>query len=85
MAREIKSDKLYMKGIFENWYRIPEYQRPFVWEPEQVLELLTDIEYALQNHPEGEYFLGSMVLCAKKKGKVTWNMSNMICWMDNND
>lgn len=67
MAREIKSDKLYMKGIFENWYRIPEYQRPFVWEPEQVLELLTDIEYALQNHPEGEYFLGSMVLCAKKK------------------
>ena len=32
MATEIKCEKKVIQEIFELWYRIPEYQRPYVWE-----------------------------------------------------
>lgn len=48
--------------IFCNDYafEIPVYQRPYAWEVEQVRELLTDLEEAMDG--EGIYFLGSIVL-----------------------
>lgn len=58
----IESDKLLIKDVFKKWYRIPEYQRPYVWENDQVTELLDDISQALTTNPESQYFLGSMVL-----------------------
>ena len=42
MAHEIKNGKLKIMEVFKQWYRIPEYQRPYVWEDTQVLELLED-------------------------------------------
>lgn len=61
MANEIKSDKLYIKDIFKKWYRIPEYQRPYVWGKDQINDLLDDISFAQQNDANAEYFLGSIV------------------------
>jgi uncharacterized protein with ParB-like and HNH nuclease domain len=62
MSQMIESDKLLIKDVFKKWYRIPEYQRPYVWENDQVTELLDDISQALTTNPESQYFLGSMVL-----------------------
>jgi uncharacterized protein with ParB-like and HNH nuclease domain len=62
MGQLIESDKLLIKDVFKKWYRIPEYQRPYVWENDQVAELLDDISQALTTDPESQYFLGSMVL-----------------------
>ena len=61
MANKIKSGKLYIKEIFNKWYRIPEYQRPYVWGKDQINDLLDDITFAQQNDKNAEYFLGSIV------------------------
>jgi len=64
---KIESDKLFVKDVFDKWYRIPEYQRPYVWGSDQVIELLDDIHKACKSNPDSEYFLGSMVLLKKKE------------------
>src|SRR3989344_7161297 len=69
MAHEIKSGKLEIKKVFEQWYRIPEYQRPYVWEDAQVLELLDDISNSAKNNEDSEYFLGSIVYQTKKQNQ----------------
>jgi uncharacterized protein with ParB-like and HNH nuclease domain len=58
---EIKSEKLLVQEIFAMWFRIPEYQRPYVWETDQVRELLEDLNFAMTEKPEFNYFLGSFV------------------------
>jgi hypothetical protein len=58
----IDSNKIFIKDAFAWWYRVPEYQRPYVWGTDQVNDLLEDIAYALTTKPNGEYFLGSIVL-----------------------
>lgn len=65
---EIKTDKIYIKDVFEQWYRIPEYQRPYVWSNDEVIDLLDDISYAAVNTPSNDYFLGSFVYQHKKAG-----------------
>jgi len=67
MAQKIDSDKLLIKDVFSKWYRIPEYQRPYVWEKDQVSELLDDVMQARTSNPESQYFLGSMVLRKRQK------------------
>jgi uncharacterized protein with ParB-like and HNH nuclease domain len=67
MPQKIESDKLFVKDAFQKWYRIPEYQRPYVWGSDQVLELLEDVYQARQSNPESQYFLGSMVLKKNEK------------------
>jgi len=61
MPNEIDSNKLYIKDIFQKWYRIPEYQRPYVWEEDQINDLLDDISFAQENDNNSDYFLGSIV------------------------
>jgi uncharacterized protein with ParB-like and HNH nuclease domain len=68
MAKEIESNKLFIKDVFAMWYRIPEYQRPYVWDRDQVTELLDDITQAYTSNPDSQYFLGSMVL--QKHSKI---------------
>lgn len=67
----IESEKLYVGDIFEKWYRIPEYQRPYVWGKDQIFELLNDITDALNRDSSSQYFLGSMVLQNKKTSTYT--------------
>jgi uncharacterized protein with ParB-like and HNH nuclease domain len=80
MSQQIESDKLLVKDIFEKWYRIPEYQRPYVWDNDQVTELLDDIMQALSNNPESQYFLGSMVLQknVKIEGETKYEEYNLL-------
>lgn len=62
MKKEIESGKWFIKDIFKSWFKIPEYQRPYVWGSDQIIELLDDIVEAENYNNESEYFLGSMVL-----------------------
>lgn len=67
MAQKIESDKLLVRDVFSKWFRIPEYQRPYVWDKDQVSELLDDVMTARVSNPDSQYFLGSMVLRKKEK------------------
>lgn len=67
MAQKIESDKLLVRDVFSKWFRIPEYQRPYVWDKDQVTELLDDVMQARTSNPDSQYFLGSMVLRKKEK------------------
>ena len=67
MSQKIESDKLFVKDVFQKWYRIPEYQRPYVWGDDQVGELLEDVRRASESNPDAHYFLGSMVLQKNQK------------------
>lgn len=67
MSQKIESDKLLVKDVFTKWYRIPEYQRPYVWGSDQVIELLDDVYQASSTNPQSQYFLGSMVLRKRQK------------------
>lgn len=71
MANKIESDKLLVRDVFTKWYRIPEYQRPYVWENDQVTELLDDVMQARNSNAESQYFLGSMVLSKNPKEEGT--------------
>lgn len=62
---EIKSEKILIKDVFKMWFRIPEYQRPYVWGYEEISDLLDDLVFAMQEKPDSEYFLGSFVFQSK--------------------
>lgn len=62
-SQEIEAKKVNINTLFKDyWFRIPEFQRSYVWGQEQIDELLDDLDYARTNHPNKEYFLGSVVL-----------------------
>lgn len=68
---DIKSENIHVKEIFTNmWFRIPEYQRPYVWGNDEIDDLLDDLSFAFQEKPEQDYFLGSFVYQAKKAGSA---------------
>lgn len=63
MSSEIKAEKKVIKSIFSDfWFVIPEYQRSYVWDTDNIQDLLDDLWYAYKNKPNDEYFLGSLVL-----------------------
>lgn len=45
-SNEIKSEKILLKHVFEKWFRIPEYQRPYVWGYDEIHDLLDDLTFA---------------------------------------
>lgn len=60
---QIDSAKVVIREVFANfWFSIPAYQRPYVWGKDEITELIDDVNYASEHNPEGQYFLGSMVL-----------------------
>lgn len=60
---QIESDKIVVGDVFSRfWFRIPDYQRAYVWGKDEISELIDDVNYASEHAPEGQYFLGSMVL-----------------------
>lgn len=66
MSSQIGLDKLFIKDVFQKWYRIPSYQRPYVWGKDQIFDLLDDITNAYTKDEKSEYFLGSLVLQEKE-------------------
>lgn len=69
MATEIKCEKKVIREIFNMWYCIPDYQRAYVWDTDQVRDLLDDTISAYQENKEAQYFLGSMVLKINEKSE----------------
>ncbi|MGO1368092.1 DUF262 domain-containing protein [Senegalia sp. (in: firmicutes)] len=61
---KISVDKKLLQKIFSQdfWFVVPEYQRSYVWQNDNVSELLDDLKFAFDNKPKNEYFLGSLVL-----------------------
>jgi hypothetical protein len=66
--KEIKSGKKTIGEVFEEWYNVPSYQRHYVWEKDNITDLLDDVLYAAENTPNDEYFLGSYVIQSTKSG-----------------
>jgi uncharacterized protein with ParB-like and HNH nuclease domain len=60
--------KKYIKDILspEQFFNIPEYQRPYVWGEEQIAALLDDVSKAMENDSNKEYFLGCMIWNTRK-------------------
>jgi len=54
-------------GDSDSYYRIPDYQRPYSWETEQIEELWDDIYTAMEIN-EDRYFLGATILIDSGKG-----------------
>lgn len=69
MATEIKCEKKVIREIFNMWYCIPDYQREYVWDTDQVRDLLDDTISAYRENKEAQYFLGSMVLKINEKSE----------------
>ncbi len=60
----IEADKRILQKIFSEdfWFVVPEYQRPYVWQKDNIEELIEDLYYAFENKEDNDYFLGSLVL-----------------------
>lgn len=67
MPAPIESGQVLIKDAFNWWFRVPEYQRPYVWGQDEVSDLLEDLANAFQSYPTGQYFLGSIVFQRKKQ------------------
>ncbi|NHC31938.1 GmrSD restriction endonuclease domain-containing protein [Dermacoccus nishinomiyaensis] len=64
-AQTLKAAEINLGKIFSDdfEFEIPEYQRPYAWTTEETLQLLSDLEGALNREDDDEpYFLGSIVL-----------------------
>lgn len=60
---QIDSAKVVIQEVFSRfWFRIPDYQRAYVWGKDEISELIDDVNHASEHNPDGQYFLGSMVL-----------------------
>lgn len=70
MANDIKSNKIFINEAFEQWYRVPDYQRPYIWGTDQVTDLLDDVTQWMNFRPESEYFLGSIVLQEREDNDI---------------
>jgi hypothetical protein len=67
----IQSQDIKVADVFQSFYVVPEYQREYVWESEQVEQLLADINAELAGSEPAkapEYFIGSIVVCPGGNG-----------------
>ena len=58
---EIGFYKLKIADVFKCWFTVPSYQRHYVWDSDNVNDLLSDFEDNYIEHKEDEYFLGSYI------------------------
>ena len=59
----LETGKLYVKDLFSKskFYRVPEYQRAYVWETDQINDFLNDVSSAMDANADKEYFIGCMI------------------------
>jgi hypothetical protein len=78
-AKTIDSEDLSIARVFQSFYRVPDYQREYVWgeknaegeRGDEVEQFLHDIyaEYEQANENDApEYFIGTIVVCEGKDG-----------------
>lgn len=63
----IKGEAFYLSKVFSSdfQYAIPDYQRPYSWEEENVNQLFDDLYEFYQRKTDESYFLGSIVVIKK--------------------
>ena len=69
----IDAKPLSIEKLFADFYAVPDFQREFVWQPENVEQLLDDICDELYDEngsviPNAEYFIGSIVVYEDEGG-----------------
>ena len=67
----IQSQDISIATVFQAFYAVPDYQREYVWESEQVEQLLNDVNGELNGADPSkapEYFIGSIVVCPSGNG-----------------
>jgi uncharacterized protein with ParB-like and HNH nuclease domain len=69
--QRIQSEDCSVSGLFQSFYAVPDYQREYVWDTDQVELLLKDVREEMgdgsaQDAPE--YFIGSIVVCPGRDG-----------------
>lgn len=70
---KIESQDLSIESLYKDFYTVPDFQREYVWQREQVEKLLQDVHDEFYDE-EGqlikgpEYFLGSIVVCKGDDG-----------------
>lgn len=64
MVKQLEAHEFPLSDVFSAKYsfRIPNFQRPYAWEPEHAEQLLTDLVDFLDGKDSEPYFLGSIVL-----------------------
>lgn len=70
---KIESQDLSVGTLFKDFFSVPDFQREYVWQREQVEKLLQDIYDEFYDEerrilPGPEYFLGSIVACKADDG-----------------
>ena len=70
---KIESQDLSVGALFKDFFSVPDFQREYVWQREQVEKLLQDIYDEFYDEegriaPGPEYFLGSIVACKADDG-----------------
>lgn len=70
---KIESSDLSLSDLYKDFYAVPDFQREYVWETENVEKLLNDIHDEFYDerglvHGSPEYFIGSIVACKDNKG-----------------
>lgn len=65
----LKAAEISLGKLFSNDFDfvIPEYQRPYTWGADETMQLLSDLQSALERDTDEPYFLGSLVL-VKEEG-----------------
>ena len=66
----VESQDLRLAEVFRDFYVVPNYQREFVWREGQVEQLLADIRTEQTDGDQSEYFIGSIVTCPGRTGKL---------------
>ena len=60
---------------------VPSFQRAYIWKPENILQLISDLEEACKS-PETPYFLGSLILV--REGDTSFSVimtrNGCVCW-----
>lgn len=67
----IQSRDISIADVFHDFYVVPDYQREYVWESDQIEQLLADIRTEMADATAGatnEYFIGSIVVCPSTDG-----------------
>lgn len=65
----LKAHEHPLKKIFSSDFdfAIPHYQRPYAWGPEETLQLVDDLDGAIDRNVDDPYFLGSLVLVQERE------------------
>jgi hypothetical protein len=71
---KIESADLTLDQLYKDFYTVPDFQREYVWQPENVETLLQDVVDELYDGSgslldlQQEYFIGSVVVCPETDG-----------------